>query len=49
MNESIARKREDDENASRATLILAIVAPFGALCLMASPLLFDALKHAVGF
>ena len=31
------------------TLLLAVVAPFGAVALLATPLLLDALKHAVGF
>ena len=30
------------------TLLLAIVAPFGAIALLATPLAFDALKHVVG-
>ena len=30
------------------TLLLAITAPFGAIALMAAPLAFEAIKHALG-
>jgi hypothetical protein len=30
------------------TLVLAVLAPFGTLALLASPLLFDAIRHAAG-
>jgi len=32
----------------KRTLALAIVAPFGVIALMASPLLFDAVRQAFG-
>jgi hypothetical protein len=32
----------------KRTLLLAIVAPFGAIALLASPLLIDAARHAAG-
>jgi predicted RND superfamily exporter protein len=32
----------------KAMLAMAVVAPFGVIALMASPLVFDALRHAVG-
>jgi hypothetical protein len=32
----------------KRTLALAILAPFGVIALMASPLLVDAIRHAVG-
>ena len=30
-------------------LAMAILAPFGVIALLASPLLFDTLRHAAGF
>ena len=30
------------------TLVMAVLAPFGTLALLASPLLFDAVRHAAG-
>jgi hypothetical protein len=30
------------------TLLLAIVAPFAVIALMATPLVFDAARHAIG-
>jgi hypothetical protein len=33
---------------SLGTLALAVVAPFGAIALLATPLIFDALTHAFG-
>jgi hypothetical protein len=45
--------RMNSEPASLApgkrTLLLAIFAPFGAIALLASPLLIDAARHAAGF
>jgi hypothetical protein len=32
----------------KRTLVMAVLAPFAAIGLMASPLLFDAVKHALG-
>jgi len=33
----------------KRTLLLAVLAPFGAIALLASPLLIDAARHAAGF
>ena len=30
------------------TMLLAVIAPFAAIALLATPLAFDALKHAAG-
>jgi hypothetical protein len=32
----------------KRTLLLAVLAPFGAIALLASPLLVDAARHAAG-
>jgi len=33
----------------KRTLLLAVLAPFGAIALLASPLLIEAARHAAGF
>jgi len=33
----------------KRTLLLAVLAPFGAIALLAAPLLIDAARHAAGF
>jgi len=33
----------------KRTLLLAVLAPFGAIALLASPLIIDAARHAAGF
>jgi hypothetical protein len=33
---------------AKRTLVLAVLAPFGAIAVMASPLLLDAVRHAAG-
>ena len=38
----------EQESASLATLALAVLAPFGTIVLMASPLILDAALIAVG-
>jgi len=48
--DELTRRAERDEPAPPVrTLALAVLAPFGAIALMASPLLVDAVRHAAGF
>jgi hypothetical protein len=49
MFESQARTQHQTIAPDKRTLALAILAPFGAIVLLASPLIFDAVKHAAGF
>ncbi|HEV7663294.1 MAG TPA: hypothetical protein VGQ62_07140 [Chloroflexota bacterium] len=49
MHESLSQQVDATRVApSKSTLLLAIVAPFAAIALLASPLVFDALKHLAG-
>jgi hypothetical protein len=47
MNQDMNVSTDTPASPLRA-LLLAIVAPFGAIALLATPLAFDALKHAAG-
>jgi hypothetical protein len=48
MEESTRRAEATVANPPVRTLLLAVAAPFGAIALMASPLLIDAIRHAAG-
>jgi len=49
MEEPTPRVEAAVANPPMHTLLLAIAAPFGAIALMASPLLIDAIRRAAGF
>ena len=49
MEEPTPRVEGAVANPPMHTLLLAIAAPFGAIALMASPLLIDAIRRAAGF
>jgi len=48
MDESTPRPEGAVANPPVRTLLMAVAAPFGAIALLASPLLIDALRHAAG-
>jgi hypothetical protein len=48
MFEPTRRLEEPVAALPRRMLAMAILAPFGVIALMASPLLIDALRHVVG-
>jgi hypothetical protein len=48
MNEPRARVQAAVAPAPKQTLVMAVLAPFGVIALMASPLLIDAIRHASG-
>jgi hypothetical protein len=48
MYEPSHRAAEPIANPPKRLLVMAVVAPFGVIALMASPLLIDALRHATG-
>jgi hypothetical protein len=48
MNESTRQAETALAPPTMRNLVLAIVAPFGMIALMASPLLLDAARHAAG-
>ena len=48
MNESTSPADTAPAAPPLRTLVLAILAPFGVIGLMASPLLLDAIRHAAG-
>jgi hypothetical protein len=49
MYESQSRAEPVTIAPGKRTLLLAVFAPFGAIALLASPLLIEAARHAVGF
>jgi hypothetical protein len=49
MYESQSRAEPVSVTPDKRTLLLAVIAPFGAIALLASPLLIDAARHATGF
>ena len=48
MNDSQSLPRPERLAPAKGTLFLAVVAPFGAIALLASPLIIDAARHAAG-